>query len=110
MHEMAITQSVVEAVCTQAAGRRVLAVNLEVGTLTAVIPDAMQFCFDLATEGTVAAGAQLNIDMPQGRAHCKACDQDFELPDPILLCTNCGSANVRVISGQQLKILSMEVK
>lgn len=110
MHEMAITQSVVDAVCTHAAGRRVLAVNLEVGTLTAVIPDTMRFCFDLAAEGTVAAGAQLHIDMPKGRAHCKTCGQDFELPDPILLCTNCGSANVRVISGRQLQILSMEVK
>jgi hydrogenase nickel incorporation protein HypA/HybF len=110
MHEMAITQSVVDAVCAHAAGRRVLAVNLEVGALTAVVPHAMHFCFDLATEGTLAAGARLHIDMPTARAHCKTCDRDFDLPDPILLCTNCESANVQVISGRQLQILSMEVK
>ena len=58
MHEMAITQSVVDAVCEHAAGRRVHSVRLEVGALCAVVPDAMQFCFELATEGTVADGAR----------------------------------------------------
>ena len=57
MHEMAITQSVVDAVCEHAAGRRVHSVKLEVGELCAVVPDSMQFCFELATQGTVADGA-----------------------------------------------------
>ncbi len=46
MHEMAITQSVVDAVCEHAAGRRVHSVKLEIGELCAVVPDAMQFCFE----------------------------------------------------------------
>jgi hydrogenase nickel incorporation protein HypA/HybF len=53
---MAITQSVVDAVCEHAAGRRVHSVRLEVGALCAVVPDAMTFCFELATEDTVAGG------------------------------------------------------
>ena len=57
---MAITQSVVDAVCEHAAGRRVHSVKLEVGALCAVVPDSMQFCFELATEGTVADGASLD--------------------------------------------------
>lgn len=110
MHELSLTHSVVDAICTHAAGRRVLKVNLEIGALTAVVPDAMRFCFDLATEGTVAEGAELHIEMPPGRAHCKTCEQDLDLPDLILLCPHCGSADVEVTSGRQLKILSMEVK
>ena len=51
MHEMAMTQSVVDAVCEHAAGRRVHSVKLEVGALCAVVPDSMQFCFELATAG-----------------------------------------------------------
>ena len=57
MHEMAMTQSVVDAVCEHAAGRRVHSVKVEIGALCAVVPDSMQFCFELATEGTVADGA-----------------------------------------------------
>lgn len=108
MHEMALTQSVVEAVCEHAAGRRVSSVKLEVGALCAVVPDAMTFCFDLATEGTLAAGARLDIDVRPAVARCRSCAAEFELPDPILLCP-CGSADVEVIAGRDLRILSMEV-
>lgn len=108
MHEMAITQSVVDAVCEHAAGRRVHSVRLEVGALCAVVPDSMQFCFDLATAGTVADGARLDVDVQPGAARCRTCDRDFVLPDLVLLCP-CGSADVEVIAGRDLKILSMEV-
>jgi hydrogenase nickel incorporation protein HypA/HybF len=105
---MALTQSVVDAVCEHAAGRRVHSVKLEVGALCAVVPDAMTFCFELATEGTVAHGASLEVDMRPGEARCRNCDTTFELSDPILLCP-CGSADVEVLAGRDLKILSMEV-
>lgn len=108
MHEMALTQSVVEAVCERAAGRRVYSVKVEVGALCAVVPGAMAFCFDLATQGTVADGARLDVDVLPGAAHCRSCDADFELTDPILLCP-CGSADVAVVAGRDLRILSMEV-
>ncbi|WP_326547080.1 hydrogenase maturation nickel metallochaperone HypA [Mycolicibacterium sp. ND9-15] len=108
MHEMAITQSVVDAVCEHAAGRRVHCVKLEVGALCALVPDSMQFCFELATTGTVADGARLLLDVQPGAAYCRTCGQNFELPDLILLCP-CGSANVEVVAGRDLKILSMEV-
>lgn len=108
MHEMALTQSVVDAVCEHAAGRRVHSVKVEVGALCAVVPDAMEFCFGLATEGTVADGAQLDLDVRPGAAHCRSCETNFELADPILLCV-CGSSDVEVLAGRDLKILSMEV-
>src|SRR5690242_2586488 len=62
LHELSIAQSVVDAVCERAAGRSVHSVRLRVGALTAVVPEAMQFCFDLAVEGTVAEGARLDIE------------------------------------------------
>lgn len=108
MHEMAITQSVVEAVCEHAAGRRVHSVRLEVGALCAIVPAAMEFCFGLATEGTVADGAQLDVDIRPGSARCRSCAARFEMTDPLLLC-RCGSADVEVLEGRDLKIMSMEV-
>jgi hydrogenase nickel incorporation protein HypA/HybF len=108
MHEMAITQSVVDAVCEHAAGRRVHSVRLEVGALCAIVPDAMRFCFDLATEGTVADGARLDLDVRTAVARCRTCRSDFALRDMILLCP-CGSADVEVLAGRDMRILSMEV-
>lgn len=108
MHEMAITQSVVDAVCEHAAGRRVHSVKLEVGALCAIVPDSMLFCFDLATAGTVADGARLDLNVEPGAAHCRTCGERFHVADLILLCP-CGSADVEVVSGRDLRILSMEV-
>lgn len=108
MHEMAITQSVVDAVCEHAAGRRVHSVKLEVGALCAIAPDSMLFCFDLVTQGTVADGARLDLDIQPGAAQCRSCGAQFDLPDLILLCP-CGSADVKVTAGRELRILSMEV-
>ncbi|MBD8505098.1 hydrogenase maturation nickel metallochaperone HypA [Hoyosella sp. G463] len=108
MHELAITESIVDAVCEHAAGRRVRSVQVEIGALCAVVPDAMHFCFDLATAGTIADGAALDLDIITARARCKACDREFVLVDMILLC-DCGSADVDVITGREMCIKSMKV-
>ena len=108
MHELSIAQSVVDAVCERAAGRAVRSIRLEVGALTAVVPDAMRFCFDLVTDGTLAEGARLDIDLRPGATHCRSCGADAEMADAIPLCP-CGSADVDVVAGRDLRILSMEV-
>ena len=108
MHEMAITRNVVDTVCEHAAGRRVHSVRVEVGALCAVAPDSIQFCFDLAVEGTVAEGARLDLDVRQGSALCHSCGREFALDDLILVCP-CSSTDVEVLAGTELKILSMEV-
>jgi hydrogenase nickel incorporation protein HypA/HybF len=108
MHELAITQSIVDTARDRAAGRPVHRILVRAGRLTAVVPEAMQFCFDLIVEGTELAGASLQIEQPDGRARCAACGNEFTLPDLVLLCP-CGSADVTVTGGRELQIVSMEV-
>jgi hydrogenase nickel incorporation protein HypA/HybF len=108
MHEMAITRSVVDTVCEHAAGRRVHSVTVEVGALCAVVAEAMEFCFELVAEGTVAEGARLDIHTVPGSARCRSCGAEFGLADLIILCP-CGSTDVEIRSGRELRIRSMEV-
>ena len=61
MHELSITRNVVAIVSERAAGQRVTRVRLEIGRLSAVVPDAIRFCFDICAAGTPLAGAQLEI-------------------------------------------------
>lgn len=61
MHELAITESVVECVLERMGETRVVRVVLEVGKLSAVVPDALRFCFDLSAHGTTLEGATLDI-------------------------------------------------
>lgn len=108
MHELSIAESVVAAVCERAGDRRVHSVRLRIGALTAVVPEAMRFCFDLAVEGTVADGARLDLDLRPGAVRCRTCGAESDLADLILLCP-CGSADVAVTAGRELQIVSMEV-
>ena len=108
MHELAIAESVVATVLERTPGRVVSVVRLRVGRLSGVVPDALTFCFELATAGTTLQGTALEIEVQPGRATCRTCSEEFSLDDPILLCP-CGSADVAVTSGRELQIVSMEV-
>jgi hydrogenase nickel incorporation protein HypA/HybF len=108
MHEMALTLDVVDLVATRTAGRRVSCVRLDVGELTAVVPDALRFCFDLATAGTGLDGARLEMRLLPGQIRCRGCGATTGCADRILLCP-CGSADVTVVQGEELVVTSVEV-
>ena len=108
MHEMAITQSVVDAIVTRLGDAAVKTVRLEIGRLSGVVPDSVRFCFDVLCTGTSLEVARLDIAEPAGRARCRDCGEEFALDDFILLCP-CGSADVSVLAGRELRITSVEV-
>ena len=108
MHELAITESVVDAIVDKVGDGPVTGIRLEIGKLSGVVPDSVRFCFDVICAGTTLEGATLDIVEPPGLAHCRDCREGFQLNDMIMLCP-CGSANVRVLAGQQLRIKSVEV-
>ena len=108
MHELAITESLVDAVRERLPGQRVICVRLEIGALSGVVADSVRFCFDLVTEGTSLEGARLEITQPHAVCHCRVCVSDFEPAGPFAICP-CGSAEVTVLSGQDLKISSVQV-
>jgi hydrogenase nickel incorporation protein HypA/HybF len=110
MHELSITRSIVAIVAERAAGRRVVRVRLEIGRLSAVLPDAIRFCFDICAANTPLAGAALQIDEIAGRARCNECQTEMALTQPAGRCPRCGTANWRLISGQEMNIKEMEVE
>ncbi|MEP7121196.1 MAG: hydrogenase maturation nickel metallochaperone HypA [Byssovorax sp.] len=108
MHELSITQSIVETVCERAAGARVLRIVLVIGKLSLVLPDAVRFCFDVCVEDTPLAGAELQIVEPPGVARCRACGAEFEIERPFARC-GCGGTDLDWLSGEELLIREMEI-
>lgn len=108
MHELALIESLVEAVDEQVEQGRVTAVRLEVGTLVAVVPDAMHFCFDVCTRGTRLEGASLEIAELPGRARCRSCGAEVTLNTPLARCA-CGGIDLEVLAGHELRIKEVEV-
>ena len=109
MHELSITQSVVKAVVERMGEAEVVRVRLEIGRLSGLVPDTVRFCFELVAAGTSCAGAALEIDEPMGSARCHSCGADFATAEVLPLCA-CGSADVAVLGGTQLRIKEVEVR
>ncbi|HEV7907790.1 MAG TPA: hydrogenase maturation nickel metallochaperone HypA [Pseudonocardiaceae bacterium] len=109
MHELSIAESVVQAVVSRMGQARVGKVVLEIGRLSGVVPDSLLFCFDLVTEGTTLQGCSLEIVELTGLARCRACGAHVELTDLLALC-ECGSLDLEVLSGDQLRIREVEVE
>ena len=109
MHELGITKNIVAIVKENALGAPVKKVTLEIGKLSAIMPDAIRFCFDVCCQGTVLEGASLEIIEIQGWAKCCQCGTNFSVDQPFGTCDNCGSVEIKIIQGEELKIKSMEV-
>jgi hydrogenase nickel incorporation protein HypA/HybF len=108
MHELSITESVVATVSEHVGSSPVRSLTLEIGRLSGVVPDAVRFCFEVCAQGTPCEGARLEIVDVPGRARCRDCANEIELPDAIALCP-CGSANLAITGGQQLRIRQLEI-
>jgi hydrogenase nickel incorporation protein HypA/HybF len=106
VHELAITQCVVDAVTERTGSAPVACVRVRARRLAGVVPDAMRFCFGLVTAGTPLEGAALEIERPEGCGHCRTCGADFGLVDLVLLC-RCGRADVDVLAGRELAVASV---
>lgn len=109
MHELSITRNIVAIVDEAARGRRVRRVTLQIGRLSGVMPGAVAFCFDIVAQGTALAGARLDIEEIDGRAGCAACGGEFVLTQLGMPCP-CGSRQVTLIQGEELKIRTMEIE
>ena len=88
---------------------RVRVVRLEIGALGHVEPDAMRFCFDAVTRGTLAEGAVLDIATLPGEGWCLDCGQSIALNERFGACPLCGQYHVQMTQGDDLRLKELEI-
>jgi hydrogenase nickel incorporation protein HypA/HybF len=109
MHELGITQNIIAIVKENAQGKKVQRVLLEIGQLSAIMPEAVKFCFDICAKDTIVEGAILEILEIPGMAKCSQCSATIPLDKPFGIC-ECGSTKLDLISGEELKIKEIEIE
>ncbi len=82
--------------------------SMRIGELSGVVPDALNFAFDVVTEGTIAEGADLTIEMVPVTCYCQHCDINFSVSDLIYECPQCGQLSPKIISGRDIELTSLE--
>ena len=114
MHELAVAQSIVDAVEARAAecnATRVKGVRLKIGEASGIVTDSLTFCFEmLASLDPTLAGAQLLIDTVPHRAQCRHCATEFSVINFVAQCPTCKEWSSEIVSGTELQILEMEIE
>jgi hydrogenase nickel incorporation protein HypA/HybF len=88
---------------------RVIRITLSIGPLSGVEPDLMRHAYPLAAAGTVAADAELVMETAEIVVRCSQCDSETTVTANKLLCGSCGDFRTRVISGDELTLMRVEL-
>ncbi len=124
MHEFSAACSIVDTAVEAARANRatkVAVVNVEVGEFTFLIPEQLEFNFEIASKNTILEGAQLNISRTPGILKCSECgtegpaEMDPALPPQIAVfspmkCPKCGSSSTTITGGKEFVITSIEAE
>ncbi len=112
MHELSVAMSLVQIAdeaARKAEAARVTSLQVRIGALAGVVPDALRFSFELAAAGTLVEGAQLEIEELPVRIFCEPCGVEFDLPSPQLFCCPiCQQPTGRIVQGRELQLVSLE--
>jgi hydrogenase nickel incorporation protein HypA/HybF len=110
VHEFSIAEALAEQVLRHAPARgRVSQVEIRVGALRGLEPEAMNMSWDAVTFETSLAGSVLVMDMRPWTLTCPACGRAWDSPVPFAECS-CGEASPRPTAGDELDLVSMTVE
>jgi hydrogenase nickel incorporation protein HypA/HybF len=113
MHELSLVTSIVESVTESLAaypGARVLEVRLRVGALASAVPESLEFCWGIVSEGTPLEGSRLAVNVLPVVMHCAVCDKDVALEGvQSFRCPRCGEPCSDMRQGRELEIDSIEI-
>lgn len=113
MHEMSIAESVLQIIEDTARAEgcaRVKAVWLEIGQLAAVEKESLRFCFDVVARDSVARDARLEIIETAGQGWCMECARNVAVTSRYEPCPGCGSFQIEVTGGDEMRVRELEVE
>ncbi len=113
MHELAITQSMLELVLEQAkeaGAKKVEKINLIIGEMSGYVEDSVRFYFDFLSKETIAEGAALSFTMVPATARCRNCGKVFKVKEFDWVCPNCSQTSLEITGGKELRVESIEVE
>ncbi|MGL4858425.1 MAG: hydrogenase maturation nickel metallochaperone HypA, partial [Enterobacteriaceae bacterium] len=67
------------------------------------------FGLEIASRETVAEGAQYHIRIQPAQGWCLACNKPFTVAEYASPCPHCGSWQIQVESGKEMRICELEV-
>jgi len=113
MHEYSIVQALLnqcEEIAEENKVEKVAKIITKIGVMSGVEIHLFQIAFDTFKEGTMCAGAELVINEQRLKLHCNSCSCEFEVDEVRYACVACESLDVKVIDGEDMYLMSLEME
>jgi hydrogenase nickel incorporation protein HypA/HybF len=112
MHELTLAMNLLEIAeeeLSRSGSAHVVSIDVEAGKLSGVDTDALSFAFSVSVRGSVMAETKLNISEKRGTGYCSICLAEFEMNTIFDVCPHCDRPASKIVDGDRLRIISMNV-
>ncbi len=113
MHEISMMQNTLDIAIAEAQKRQATKIDrltVNIGELSGVVPEALEFAFEVLIRGTMAENAQLEINPIAVVCYCQKCDLQFQPDSYIYECPQCQQISIDIIKGRELELASLVVQ
>jgi hydrogenase nickel incorporation protein HypA/HybF len=112
MHELSIVMGIVDIAEKESKkinGSKVEVIELDIGELSGIEMDALNFAWKMAVEGTVLENAQRKINLIKAKAKCMECGYVFDVKALFDSCPKCNSYFKDIFQGKELRVKSLTI-
>ena len=113
MHELAITEGIMDAALPEAekaGAKRIIEIRLKIGELSGVMPECIKYYFDIVSRGTIAEGATISTEKIPVGIECRSCGFKGDIDRKKIICPSCGKADFTIFKGREYYVDSLEVE
>lgn len=111
MHELSIASNLIDIVNQATEGQdvsRVTTLRIVIGEMSTVVPDSLRFAFQVVSKGTIAEDARIDFEKKPLIGRCRDCGKEFHVEEYVFQCPGCRSARVKIVSGREFLLESID--
>ena len=112
MHELSVTESILAIAlkhAAQAQATKVTDIHLVIGRLSSIVDESVQFYWDIISKDSIAENSKLHFHRVEAEIECLECDHHYKLENELIPCPECGSINIKFITGDEFYMESIEI-
>ncbi len=112
MHELSIAMGIVkiaEEEAKKAHAKIIDSIELEIGTLSGVEIDSLNFAWPMAVKDTLLENAEKKIILIEGLAQCVDCNHVYKIKNLFDPCPKCNSFLKIILKGKELRVKALEI-
>lgn len=112
MHELAITENILEIVIShakKAKAKQISTIYIVIGQFSSVVDDSVQFYWDIISDGTIAQGAKLEFKRIPAILSCNQCGQQFSPTGEDFECPKCKESQITILQGNEFFLEAIDI-